>query len=672
MTQDQQARNTEEYVAWIHNSGEDDPIQRFEYWIYNITNPYDVPNGVDPVFDLLGPFVFKRLENKTNVIFYEDPEEYSEGNFTGPIVEFDYIYEFEYLPEESTQDASLEDEVFTMSGAMQGLIGNINGPLGGIIPNCVYESLAKWPGVAIFYNGPIYNLTYGMRDPYVEGYLDEACANDFIWPQIRPNTEFSLLPEGDNHVYQYTGKGDRSRVAELIQFRNFTTPPVNSWKLGGGDLWCDLNNPNQPCHEEPVYGSRETRQFPPREEVDEDSELIIWSIEKFRQTVYKFEKDVTFKGVELMRFRLDDEELKGCIYEYNTACSDEPTPSPSDAPTAPTEPPTTATPTTAQPTISPTLPTTAQPTESPTIATDTPSMDPTMEPTTAEPTSASPTESPTITSDAPSQAPTTVTVDPTGAPTMEPTIDTIAPTAAPSQAPTCQYLIGETHTCKYFQFNELWRNEDGTVADGIANLTNLRGSPSFMSKGRFLDAPYFIETVVNRFDGLDEPEQEEDDQYFDIDPKTGIVFRNFHNYQMNFQFYELNIPDSKQNLFPNGHNFSNFEIFGTLMPFAYIRVEAVANDDQMEFYKDTLDQIDLIKGFSLYGGPALAVVFFGLMFFILCKMRRSAGRADLDYGRLVEENNNHNNQNKTVGVDISMQKSDLNGADGYGATGTVE
>ena len=58
---------------------------------------------------------------------------------------------------------------------MLGLFGIMNGELGGAVPNCVYRELATWPGEAVFYHGPIYNLTYGFRDPYVAGRLDKAC-----------------------------------------------------------------------------------------------------------------------------------------------------------------------------------------------------------------------------------------------------------------------------------------------------------------------------------------------------------------------------------------------------------------------------------------------------------------------------------------------------------------
>jgi len=269
--------------------------------------------------------------------------------------------------------------------------------------------------------------------------------------------------------------------------------------------------------------------------------LDIWSIEKFRVAQYVYDRDVNYKGVDLMRFRIDDAEAMACEYFYDDDCSSS---------------------------ITPTNPPTAEPT---------------MEVT---------------------------TIDLTFEPTFEPTTQ-----------PTCsQVIVGESSTCKYMQFWE----------DGVWNLTNLRGSPSFMSKGRFLDAPYFINTTNIAFN-LSLPEREEDDQYFDVDPRTGIVFRNFHNYQINFRFLEMDRPYL--------NNFTNFSIVDRLIPFAYVRVEALATDEQMEFYVETLNAMDTINNVSLYGGPILAVICFGFMFWILCKLKTGerAIRKSSDMGRLVED-----------------------------------
>jgi len=205
---------------------------------------------------------------------------------------------------------------------------------------------------------------------------------------------------------------------------------------------------------------------------------------------------------------------------------------------------------------------------------------------------------------------------------MEPTNQ---PTMAPTADPTCQQVIvGESANCKYMQFWE----------DGVFNLTNLRGAPSFMSKGRFLDAPYFVNSTNIAFN-LSLPERSDDDQVFDVDPRSGMVLRNFHNYQMNFKFIAMDRP------YPT--NFSNFSIVDRLIPFAYVRVEALATDIQMEFYANTLSAIDTINGVSLYGGPIAAVICFGFMFWILCKLRsvrspRSMRKSSCsEMGRLVED-----------------------------------
>ena len=113
MTQDAQNSHTEEYTNWQSNYYEDAPLQLFEYWLYNVTNPYDVPNGEYPSFDLIGPFTFRRYENRsgpgnmTQPLFIEDDDE--------SIVMYEYIYGFEYLPERSV-DIDLDEYTWTISG----------------------------------------------------------------------------------------------------------------------------------------------------------------------------------------------------------------------------------------------------------------------------------------------------------------------------------------------------------------------------------------------------------------------------------------------------------------------------------------------------------------------------------------------------------------------------
>jgi len=586
MTQAQQDENTQEYREWLSNYNDDAPLQLFEFWVYNITNPYEVPKGAYPSFDLLGPFTFRRFENRSGPGDLDEPVFHKDENMS--IVLLEYLYHFEFLPERST-NVSMDEYIWTMSGAMQGLFNNINTQVGddGFI-DCVDEALEKFPGHAVFYHAPIRNLTYGIRDVWVDEEIDKICGNDFIWNLVRPNTLFSLIADGNNGAVLHTGELDITRIGELEEFRNWTVPLVNNDKFLLDDnpyLWQD--------HNETVSGARETRNFPPENWVTTDSRLKIWSIEKFRATDYIYDKDVTFKGVKLMQFRLDNDELLSCEYYYNTSCSLSPSQSPTFAPSVPSLQPTPSpsdAPTTV--TVDPTI----SPSDAPTAGTANPTLSPTPEPTAD---TNAPTPSPTNSPTAPTTAqPTGPTDEPTVSPTLEPTAPTTANptwspvTARPTESPTCAYITGESHTCKYYQFWE----------DGVANLTNLRGSPSFLSKGRLLDAPFFINDT-NRAFGLPLPERDIDDQYFDIDPRTGIVFRNYHNYQINFRFIQMDRP------YPN--NFTNFSIYNKLIPMAYIRVEAIATDEQMADYKSVLDSIDLINGFSLYGGPALAVVFFG-------------------------------------------------------------
>eukprot|EP01084_Bolivina_argentea_P272366 463719_1 len=463
--------------------------------------------------------------------------------------------------------------------------------------DCVDDGVAAWPGISIFYHQPIYNFIHGIRDPYI----DSICPGDPFFDLFRPDTFYRLAANGTNMIVESTGKADLNKTRQLRLYRNNSIPlTADKPVFGRGPLWMD--------HDEFVEGGRETRQFPPLDRIKKDSKLVVWSIEKFRKTDYVFQKEVTFNGVPLWRFRVDDKELQNCTRYYNNSCS-----------LSPTTPDPTTSPITSSPTVSPT-------TATPTAPTTEPTPQPTNQPT-MEPIEGAPTLEPTTPTLEPTPVPSQPTTDPTPNPTGAPTEDTAPPTMQPTNAPTCLFETGESENCKYYQFWE----------DGIFNLTNLRGPPSFVSKGRLLDAPYFIENTVRKFN-ISEPDPDIDDQYFDIDPKSGIVFRNYHSYQLNFQMIRVHRP------YPT--NWSNITIYDDLIPFAYIRVEGIATDQNMEDYADILDTIDLLKGLSLYGGPAVAVLLFGIMFFLLCQTRRykkeqdGYGHVDNDpYGRLVENNN---------------------------------
>lgn len=114
ITQQDQDENDESYQNWVNNDYEDAPLQLFEFWIYNVTNAHAVADGAFPQFREIGPFTYRRYENRsgpgnlTEPIFLEEDGE--------SVVIYDYHYHFEYQPDRSTPNIDINDYVWTISG----------------------------------------------------------------------------------------------------------------------------------------------------------------------------------------------------------------------------------------------------------------------------------------------------------------------------------------------------------------------------------------------------------------------------------------------------------------------------------------------------------------------------------------------------------------------------
>ena len=63
MTEAKEEANNDNFKYWASNYYDDSPLQLFEFWLYNCTNPEATANGDIPQFDLIGPWTYRRLEN---------------------------------------------------------------------------------------------------------------------------------------------------------------------------------------------------------------------------------------------------------------------------------------------------------------------------------------------------------------------------------------------------------------------------------------------------------------------------------------------------------------------------------------------------------------------------------------------------------------------------------
>ena len=115
---------------------------------------------------------------------------------------------------------------------MQGYWATVNA-VSGSNPfplECVDIALSEYPGHSVFYHTSIRNLTRGIRDPWIEK-LDEYCADDPLWTVLKPETLYALIDDGNNGVIQHTGKQNITKIAELVEYRNWSIPQTNSFKV---------------------------------------------------------------------------------------------------------------------------------------------------------------------------------------------------------------------------------------------------------------------------------------------------------------------------------------------------------------------------------------------------------------------------------------------------------
>ena len=98
-------KNDSVWKNWVSNDHKNSPNQYFSFYLYNITNPAEVLDGAYPNLTELGPFVFKRKQYRKNIVFMEDDT----------IVSYRYEYDYEYLPEKSVENYTLEDHIIVFN-----------------------------------------------------------------------------------------------------------------------------------------------------------------------------------------------------------------------------------------------------------------------------------------------------------------------------------------------------------------------------------------------------------------------------------------------------------------------------------------------------------------------------------------------------------------------------
>ena len=208
ITNETRQKNNSIWTHWISNDFDDSPIQRFSYYLFNVTNPDGVIHGEIANLTEVGPFVFRRYEYRRDPVFLEN----------NTIVDFTYHYEFEYLADESTPNHSLNDSITIMNPALQTLIFGINYLYASITNDDAVVFLKYFQQINAshaFYHTTIHDVLWNTTDEGMEEYFSETFHQDL-------NTFSSAINFATNHVTEYTGKGNKKDLGKLIRFFNKT------------------------------------------------------------------------------------------------------------------------------------------------------------------------------------------------------------------------------------------------------------------------------------------------------------------------------------------------------------------------------------------------------------------------------------------------------------------
>lgn len=123
-----------------------------------------------------------------------------------------------------------------------------------------------------------------------------------------------------------------------------------------------------------------------------------------------------------------------------------------------------------------------------------------------------------------------------------------------------------------------------------------------MSKSHFLDAPYYVNQVNNRV-GIRNPDARLDDQWFYVEPKTGVVFRSYLAYQATLGVFPL-FNRSNQ---PFGN------ITQQMVPYYVVMQDidgkhTIIQYDELNKTSNSNQGHRLVIDISVYGGITMAVV----------------------------------------------------------------
>ncbi|ETO05042.1 lysosomal integral membrane glycoprotein, partial [Reticulomyxa filosa] len=164
MSVSQQKANNNKYQDWERNASEviiflfflksESGVQLFNFYVYNITNPYEVLNGSIPQLQEIGPYIYRRFEFKSDVVFSED----------SCTVSYRYDFSFEYQADmtNSQNSVGINETVTILNPEMLTFFNTMNT---GFALTAWAQHFSSLPAIKLFYQVPIQDVILGVTDP---------------------------------------------------------------------------------------------------------------------------------------------------------------------------------------------------------------------------------------------------------------------------------------------------------------------------------------------------------------------------------------------------------------------------------------------------------------------------------------------------------------------------
>lgn len=106
------------YEGWLSNGQTKDPSLYSKFYAFNVTNLPEVLAGETPIVQEVGPYIYKQVDEKVDVVFYEEGNEVSYKWFT----------HYHYLPQLDGEDSAPETDLLTtVNPAYLAVLAQANG-----------------------------------------------------------------------------------------------------------------------------------------------------------------------------------------------------------------------------------------------------------------------------------------------------------------------------------------------------------------------------------------------------------------------------------------------------------------------------------------------------------------------------------------------------------------